>query len=420
MSNAIKDRKINKKIKLFQALPAIQKHILRFHIIYSFDAHTISKLLCMREIEVQHQLSLAKKLLKPCFKKRWKRSIQYSLEQEDPYWSSIYSTLSKIIRIMQKQFHQELSDNNAKNCKNKAASIFKKKNTNEGKFILETEECDECQQIEAIYHNLTKVQKHIFVLFEYFKFDIHIIRQLLNKNSFFISKEIKKIKTQLKNTNSSLWFEVIMPKLKDEYYGDHSWYHLFIDFNVLLIAFGKDINYHLIHSNNKNSLKSFVFSFACKRIALAIGFFIISSNALAKGIDTIVLKMIESGKFATVTVNVESEGTNLKVVETLFFPEYLPEGYELVEQVGKINQDRRISIIYSCNNDSSIIFEYYLKEITRDIDNEDLYRQQLKIKNLDATYQEDSNIRYLLWSDNKYIFKLRGNNQKLTKEEMKK
>lgn len=347
------------------------------------------------------------------------------LKKEDPDIFVVYTTLLKNLDIMKKGIAQQkyTKHRNIRDYMNLVKSVVINKIMRGQNHLLQKtkEENNDFQniaEIAIILQNLSMIQKNIFVFNLLFTFDSHTIKQLLGLQECYVSRQLYVVKAKLKNTNTALWRKAMALHLHVEHYGEARWNILFFE----LVTVFKELQDRFKNDTgdivNRPGFYCSVVLLKVRKYLALIGICLVSSYSLAQGFQSL-FNRIAYEKYDE--LRVISEGKSLEFVETLYFPEYLPQGYRLEERFGKLYIDNIIHATFT-NNNNVITFEYATTIYIHTIDNEDPYQKQaLKINGMEGFYYYNESPvadKAITWSDGIYFYSLRGIDLGLTKEEM--
>lgn len=129
------------------------------------------------------------------------------------------------------------------------------------------------------------------------------------------------------------------------------------------------------------------------------------------------LVKIEHKKNADMYMNPSEDAPLLEVVENLYLPEYLPEGYKLGEQDGTPYESDFILTIYT-NGTDEIFFYQYISTMNIDLDNENISSKKVTIDNNEGIYREDSQEKVLIWPEQNYFYLLKTENSTMKENEL--
>ena len=136
------------------------------------------------------------------------------------------------------------------------------------------------------------------------------------------------------------------------------------------------------------------FSFACITLSLTT----------VKGLYQLGIIQVAYEKSSDISVNSETK-YELNVVENLYLPEYLPEGYNLIEQLGAAQYDPSIDVFYS-NGIYELQYRQSIENNTMDLDNEIGISKELDLNGKNGLYKQTNESKLLLWSEKEYFFSL--------------
>lgn len=166
-------------------------------------------------------------------------------------------------------------------------------------------------------------------------------------------------------------------------------------------------------------IKLFVWKFhPIERVILAICAlaFLYGGMSTGRALYKIGLVQIERKESADTYTNPTEDAPRREAVETVYLPEYLPDGYELSQQDGYINKSSFIDTVY-VNNDYEILLRQNVNEIVIDLDNEDISTKNIFVNGNEGIYQEGEYVKKLIWSDNNYFYLLHITDSNITEQE---
>ena len=149
-----------------------------------------------------------------------------------------------------------------------------------------------------------------------------------------------------------------------------------------------------------------------KRVAIITIAVVISLSATAFSVKAIRVPVVNFfvnvyEKFSSIVFqSPESKKTYPTAIEQFYEPDYLPEGYTLLE-----NQNLLVAtqIIYSNSNGNELIFEQYV--ITSNelkVDTEGVEIEKITVDDNKALFYSNKGIHNLVWTDGVYGYKITG------------
>jgi len=103
-----------------------------------------------------------------------------------------------------------------------------------------------------------------------------------------------------------------------------------------------------------------------------------------------------------------------ETVDTLYLPGFLPDGYELSNQLGSPHKNSNILTIYT-NGEYDIFFQQLAKSTSSHLDNEDISSSKILVHESEGILREDSGELVLMWADEIYIYYLKSNQSAFSK-----
>jgi len=179
--------------------------------------------------------------------------------------------------------------------------------------------------------------------------------------------------------------------------------------HVFSEKFERKMNWTLSHSG-----KSYfsMINTAAKRVAIAtITVFTLliittfSVDALRESVIEFITQVFH--EFTNIVFQIDNEAKALpETIETTFSPTYLPEGYELNEE---LTFEDSIKITYQNEIQNDLIFKQYTIEATKlGVDTEDGRAEDVLIGKYEAKYFSNKGIQQLIWTDGYYGYHILG------------
>lgn len=152
---------------------------------------------------------------------------------------------------------------------------------------------------------------------------------------------------------------------------------------------------------------------ACMIIALFVVMTttVMSVEALRVPVIRFIIETFE--KFTSIDFGSDSETIVPETIETKYEPEYIPAGYNFVNEN---SSDMLVKIIYQNEAEDQIIFKQTtLSNVSMNIDTEGTVTENIVINNYTAIYYSNKGINSIIWSDENYSYNVHG---KIDKKEL--
>lgn len=282
----------------------------------------------------------------------------------------------------------------------------------------------EIQKIIKIYESLSGEQRSFLALHYACKFSVQTIVEIATSyDKSYVIKELHKAQNALKHTNRDKWEDafILRTRLEEKFNAYYSIQnHRKIQKSqkrILRTNILEDIN--KIPDEQERQKKKLAFFILSWKDYIGIAIFALVCLAIPLGVTQSMFQLgiiqVANEKSTDVSVNSETK-YDLELIETLYLPEYLPEGYILYEQIGKPLKNDIVSTTYKYN-DNEIMLQQNISNIIIDLDNENVVSESVKIHENEGIIYKKNNLSILIWEYKNYYYLLESN-QNIKKEEL--
>lgn len=243
---------------------------------------------------------------------------------------------------------------------------------------------EEIREILIIYTSFSDDKRTFFTLHILYQFNVDLIIKFLGRDEeVYIQDQLESAIEDLKQTNQNKWKHAILIYTAFESHEESP--------SIVNLPPRKKI----VERFGSFSVIQRLIVLGCVAVFF-YSFFIAGQSVYKLG-----LVRIEHEKSADISLN--SEIYDREVIETLYLPDYLPEGYKLLEQIGKAYENNLIKTIYTFNS-----YEIFLKQsiIRTNLDNENIMSTDVIINDNHGLYQEKENYKILVWTEHGYFYSL--------------